>query len=130
MQSVCCYDQTIVDCVDEEEEQEEKKKTDCTRCGNSWHHKHADEETTRKPGKKKATLVCVCVIEDTVRRKERERESNRHTKERQKTQWNSMFESVEAFRLRRIFQFLLFTLSFSFLFFLICSCITKTLERR
>jgi len=56
MPTVCCYDQTIVDCVDEEEEEE---KTDRTRCCNSWHHtqRRSGRDTQAKQAKKK--VVCM-----------------------------------------------------------------------
>jgi len=70
MPTVCCYDQTIVDCVDEEEEEE---KTDRTRCCNSWHHtqRRSGRDTQAKQEKRKGSMY---VIEDTARRREREKE--------------------------------------------------------
>jgi hypothetical protein len=76
MPTVCCYDQTIVDCVDEEEEEE---KTDRTRCCNSWHHtqRRSGRDMQAKQEKKKGSVY---VIEDTARRREREREGERKGK--------------------------------------------------
>jgi hypothetical protein len=114
MPTVCCYDQTIVDCVDEEEEEE---KTDRTRCCNSWHHtqRRSGRDTQAKQEKRKGSMY---VIEDTARRREREGER----KGKKKYEWNSMLVSMEAIRLRRIFNssFLLCL----FFFPLVHDCIT------
>ena len=101
-----------------------KKKTDRTRCCNSWHHTHrrSGRDTQAKQEKKKGSVY---VIEDTARRREREGERERKGK---KCEWNSMLVSMEAIRLRRIFNSSLLLCLFPFP--LVHDCITQYIRKR
>ena len=71
--TVCCYDQTIVDCVDEKEEEEEKNRAySLLQLMASY---TGGAVATRKASKQKKGSVYV--IEDTTRRRRREKERER-----------------------------------------------------
>ncbi len=104
--------------VSMKKKKKKKKQTVLVAATHGIIHRRSDDDTQGKQAKKKGSIY---VIEDTTRRRERERQRG---KAKKKYEWNSMLASMEAVRLRRIFNSSLLLCLFFFPFPLVHDCIT------